>query len=511
MFMRRKLQQCLLAVAVLCGVTSAQAFSLLGPIGAHPWQTPAIGYDWGGFDIGNPMNLGEEYRWTTPVITYAFDSSFLNYFGQQGVEAVEEAIQVFNDLPRASDINLDDYPTENRRLNDLAAALGIQDVKSTVMTTLLELMGLAEAERWVWALRSRTTRTVGGVTITNYLVVQRNFDPVTFEPTNRVNDVLYNYVVTEFEDPDFADALETFDPLAFPFSSVTSGRGGSPGYFGLLPGQLYAGLTRDDVGGLRYLLRRNNYNVEQLITNTFLAPGFVPTPVGGAGGGTVPWLPAVIGTNQVAPTLPPGTTPFTPWIGLTNITTNVFGTNITNILAIDVALRPGVEKITFRRVNFDSLLGQAFPPFTNTYNDTVISNFSRVTQRVQRVLTQPDLVFGVADLGLTTDNPPSPVGLNRGVVMVNNDAINGITVQGGPGVLRPPLQIVLTDQFPVFFDTANFPDGPDVIDPTDPFARFLILGIRSIIWGSFDATAAPPIVYPNSISLEELEALVERR
>ena len=26
-------------------------------------------------------NLGEEYRWNSPMLTYAYDESFLNYFG----------------------------------------------------------------------------------------------------------------------------------------------------------------------------------------------------------------------------------------------------------------------------------------------------------------------------------------------------------------------------------------------------------------------------------------------
>ena len=63
------------------------AFSLLGPSpasggvnGALSWQSTDVGYNTFGVDIGGPVNLGEEYRWNIPVITYAYDESFLNYF-----------------------------------------------------------------------------------------------------------------------------------------------------------------------------------------------------------------------------------------------------------------------------------------------------------------------------------------------------------------------------------------------------------------------------------------------
>lgn len=59
-------------------------------------------HGWWDGNIGGPMALGEEYRWNMPIITYGFDKSFLDYFGRPGVDAVEAAIQVINDLPPAS-------------------------------------------------------------------------------------------------------------------------------------------------------------------------------------------------------------------------------------------------------------------------------------------------------------------------------------------------------------------------------------------------------------------------
>ena len=94
---------CLALLAL--GTQPAAGFSLLGPLANSPdtWQIPDIGYGLAE-DIGAPKNLGEEYRWNTPVIYYAFDQSFLDYFGSNGVWAVEQAIAVLNGLTNFSPI-----------------------------------------------------------------------------------------------------------------------------------------------------------------------------------------------------------------------------------------------------------------------------------------------------------------------------------------------------------------------------------------------------------------------
>jgi hypothetical protein len=61
---------------VLTGLTvpRARAFSLLGPYSA--WQTSDIGYDLPattGAENGGPRLRGDEYRLSTPVVTYGFD------------------------------------------------------------------------------------------------------------------------------------------------------------------------------------------------------------------------------------------------------------------------------------------------------------------------------------------------------------------------------------------------------------------------------------------------------
>src|SRR5947207_9309804 len=106
---RKPLRRTAWAVALLSFLflQQVEGFSLLGPY--TDWMAPTNGYRQSG-DIGGPMDINEEYRWNVPVVTYGFDKSFLDYFGSNGVAAVESAIQILNDLPPASQIVISNYP-----------------------------------------------------------------------------------------------------------------------------------------------------------------------------------------------------------------------------------------------------------------------------------------------------------------------------------------------------------------------------------------------------------------
>src|SRR5437763_8996559 len=114
--MVRLLTKTLLLLALLGANFGAKAFSLLGPYGINAndgavWQVLRIGYNEPG-DIGGPMiaSPNESYRWNTPNVFYAYDRSFLLFFGTRGMQEVEKAIKILNDLPPASQLNVDDYP-----------------------------------------------------------------------------------------------------------------------------------------------------------------------------------------------------------------------------------------------------------------------------------------------------------------------------------------------------------------------------------------------------------------
>ena len=500
-----RLTKGIFCAVMLMGFTSgAGAFSLLGPLKTTAvtgdWQAPGfggqpqgLGYSLPG-DIGGPMTPTEAYRWNVPVITYAYDLTFLRYFGTNGVAAIDEAMAILNALPPASKMSADlsEYALDTKSENGTASSLGLLDIKSFALATVVEQLGLANPERFVWGLRGRDPQQ----DFTNYTVIQLNYDPVTLARTRYVNGVLYNYQIHDALGPqggEWASAVEWYllDPLYQPYSSV-AGAGGSSDYqlgsspsdsingiglfgAGLLTGQFYTGLTRDDVGGLRYLLSTNHMVFDTLPATVL--------PSSGRSGGS-PWAPVLGfgGTNAA---------------GISNAVTAA-GTNV-NPNFVRTAYRPGVDKITFQRV---SVFGTNFTPITLRYTDRYISTNGRIVkQSVERLVVQPDIIFQVRDIGTVFDTPISSSRTGTGN-WVNNAALNTFypaDSMGGPGTIFPPVVITFSDQVPYL---VNLLSGESDLDAFTGF-----------VWGSFDGTTRPPVVYPqdSALSLDYLQDVVLRR
>lgn len=444
--MLANLKSTLVAVAVFGTVVSASAFSMLGPYDS--WQVERIGYNLGG-DSGGPMNLGEEYRWNVKTVYYAYDQSFLQYFGVAGTNAVEKAFAMMNALPPVSQMSADlsEFPLDSRRVNYTASALNLVDMSAWTLETIVEEMGLAEPDRWTWCLRSRVTSS--NPDFTNYAVIKRNFDPVTLQPSSFVNGVLYSYQI--LDSPTVADAFEVqLDPLQSPYTSVAS-------QFSFV-GDYYTGLTRDDVGGLRHLYGSTNplehWHVETLPAGTL------------SGGGTSgsPWgIPG--GTNTAS---------------LSNF--------------VNQAVRPGVEKVTFQSGQYDSIIG-AFIAVTNVWTDTYISNSTAVSQTVQRVINQPDILIVAEDLG-TADGYPVFFIRTDTSGWNNNDAINGATTLAGPGTIEGPISFRYSKVGPYFMN-----QDPFLLDEFNQLST-------GLVWGSFDGTTNAPIVFPSGTSIQAYQAQV---
>ena len=298
--MLRLLKQVVWLAGIVAGCQSAFGFALIGPAPASgnpdDFQIPAIGYENGlgtitftaaagfpagnitgsftpGGDMGTPKAAYpyQGYRRNTPVLYYSFDSSFLHFFGTNGAGEVDKALAVYNNLANVSAYSQDlsEFPTETRRVNYRAAADLLQDVKSEAMGMMTEQLGFWQPVRWVWCLHDRQhIGTVACPADMFYSVIKRNYDLVPsalgqYQSSSYVNDVLYSYEIFEGcnTSPLLADAVEfPVDPLADAFSAVADYT--SLWYLGLQPGTFYTGLTRDDVGGLRYLIRSNNVAVE---------------------------------------------------------------------------------------------------------------------------------------------------------------------------------------------------------------------------------------------------------
>lgn len=396
---------------------SSFGFALLGPFA--PWMAETNGFRRTG-DIGGPMNHGEEYRWNVPVVTYTFDESFLDYFGSNGVAAVESAINTLNSLPSASQINPSNYPPEVTQINYHAQSQGLIDLESETLFQLVQQLGLAQPTRFAFCLHSFsiTSNVITGI------VIQRNFDPFSIGYSTNVNDTSYGYDLwyQSTGQGTMADAVEyPIDPLSDTFTAVADGA--------LAPGAFYAGLTRDDVGGLRYLLKTNNINFETLLSGVHGR---------GANAGSY----------------------------------------------VNGALRPGVDKVTFVRVNdYDPLTGQFFTPFTNQFTDSFISNGVPAHQSLERVITRPDFLFSAA--GVNDGDPPVPLVVSTGTS--NWLASPGLPDPTGPGIIQP--QVKITFMKPAFrVQTSDtWPDGTAFVE--------------NFHWGSFDGSTNQPVVYPDGTSL----------
>jgi hypothetical protein len=270
--MARILSKLFWGVLLMLGVQSAGAFALIGPVALDPWQIPQNGFNPLQRDplpIG-PKNLGEEYRRNTPFLFYTFDQNFLDYFGSNGVYAINQAVAQFNSVTNLDGYSADlsEWPLESKRFNFQAQTLQLFDLKSETMHMLTEQIGLTDPERYIWVLHNR-----GRVGVPNpppcpdgmqYQVVKRNFDPVPsdlfdFATSSYVNDVLYTYQIIEgcTGPPPLADAIEfPVDPEATAFTSVAGEN--------LELGGFYTSLTRDEIGGMRYLYSTNNMNFESI-------------------------------------------------------------------------------------------------------------------------------------------------------------------------------------------------------------------------------------------------------
>ncbi len=483
-------QKLFAVLALLAGAESLGAFSLLGP--QPPWQTTQLNYQpdapgpFSSVGAGGVMNIHEEYRWNVPVLYYGFTAEFLTYFGQKGVEAIEEAVAIMNALPSMETVNLDDYQTESARVNLRAQALGLTDVKSLALSTILQARGLANPTRYVFTLRNRYVIE----NIPYYHVVKRNFDPVTLRPSSYINGTLWTYdgiiegdgwtVINRFP----VDPLERFFPRTLPVVGEDA----------LPDGVYWTQLTRDDVGGLKHIYRTSNFNPENSIPGVSAGaaaavvdstteggqtggfPGtdgifdFPGSNAGGSGNGLFDF-PFVIGTpDSAGPLAPPAT-------------------------------RGGIDRILMVRSNYDALLGVYFEPLSYRYRETVLTNNNIGSRALTRTVTQPDFIFDARDMQ-GGDGTEAWVGFEVDTSWSNSDALlDGNSGDDfGPGVFLPPFRLTFNTAGEAYLNSQN----PFFENDSEETAT------RLITWGWFDGSTNDPVVFPVGASILDLEERVGR-
>ena len=160
-------------------------------------------------------------------------------------------------------------------------------------------------------------------------------------------------------------------------------------------------------------------------------------------------------------------------------------------------LRRGIEKITFVKTTFDSMLGKFYIPQTNYFTMTTVTNSTNWVQKYQLVVTQPDFLFTAADM---VPGPAAPVttGSNilRNVLFNVNNVLPGLA---GPGVIESP-----GSNSPIVFNKS----GPIYYNVVTNSSWFLDQRTYSQypMWASYDGSTNPPVVYPNGTSIAAIES-----
>ncbi len=503
------MKRLLLAFLFLLGLWAApetEAFVLVGPMEASELGSGGIDFNYTD-DLGGPKDLKTFFRWNIPLLTYAFDASFMQYFGLEGREAVKEAFTSVNDFfhnDEYSGVSALEMTQHGFRsnynstwLNTTAKNAQVIDIKSLTLGLIINQLGLGNPYRYAYGIHAISTNSAG--TQLNFNVRLRNFDPITYKPSSLINNVAFSYRlihdappsvgVTQL--PSFADMEEfttdttgnawtslsaitdafygntaifwTEQPTLFGFGVYYDGRNAMGGHY-----QPRHALTYDDAGGLKYLYRTNNYVYEGLDPNVVLMTpaNFLPTfaiPVFPGGSGRVYPDPTGI-SGAFVPRRNAGLIPGLP---------------ITSSLPVqappamvDVAMRGGIDKIQFQEQQFDSFLGINFTATTHEWTDIFVStngqnvvNLNNTTpgasafigvptlkhfsQKVGRAIFQPDILFVADELGVSPDGIPIAFNRTDNIAWVNNYSNNLgpaqlLTTNVGPGVIAGPIQYTLT-------------------------------------------------------------------
>jgi hypothetical protein len=159
----------------------------------------------------------------------------------------------------------------------------------------------------------------------------------------------------------------------------------------------------------------------------------------------------------------------------------------------------GIERVRFERRDFDSLIGRFFDPFTNRYSLNIVTNNTLSSMRVFRSVVAPDILFSATDAPFTPGPGADPTTLTIGgrtITFGTNATGTYYPGAAGPGTVVGPTSIAFNKAGPTYLNLS-------------PNAYFWWSAEASqqpiLIWGSFDGTTNPPVIYPNRTSLQSLE------
>ena len=528
---------CLAAALLACAGREALAFTPLGPVTGESYQTDTIGYNLQG-DVASPRALNQEYRYNIPIMYYAYDSSFLTFFGSNGISAVDGAMAVLNALTNVSSYSqgLTEFPQDTTRFNYTATQLGLVDLKSTTMSLMLEQLALGVPDRWVWTLRIRDQMTPGPCPAdVVYGIIIRNIDPVTWNYSTYVDGTQYGFTITETCTPGTATQPEAvtvpypIDPTDLTFLPVASQSGYAGGFFG--------GLTRDDVGGLRYELSKAQVFYENAGTNSLLIAQTVPTNIVTSNYFQLLSLAAMETPAQLMSNYSNLTITSSTIIGTSNVVSTAYITNVlvtnydpqapagegtiitTNQVPVLITNFQPVYSYTFGNVlnpliyfnggvlftNFNEFI---FTP-TNPCGFTILSNLN-IPVLVTNTNTSPFTFYTNHTLAIELPNCVSnAAGLYQGVEKLNfyRKDFDSLLGQLWTPVTNTYQRTLVTNGVPVVQNFSRVVTAPDFVfsasdqDPIDPGGSIIIRNVPAWVKDVNAPTTAggPGIINPQPV------------
>ncbi len=194
---------------------------------------------------------------------------------------------------------------------------------------------------------------------------------------------------------------------------------------------------------------------------------------------------------------------------LENLTNSLLQYYACNFETSGPAFYQGVQHIQFVRVsdsNVDPLTDLFRQPVTNTYTMVMINatNGTRILQRFQRIVAQPDILMQAANNFGSAGGQPV-IGTVTRDINFNTGAVPGAgATVSGPGTIDGSVTFSFNKMGTAwwngpFVDVNAFLGGPTTQgDQTTQ--------VPSLLWASFDGSTNQPVVYPTGASIQELES-----
>ena len=210
-----------------------------------------------------------------------------------------------------------------------------------------------------------------------------------------------------------------------------------------------------------------------------------------------------------ATNLPPGLTngQFFSQVVIDYFTNHVFTYYPVDCVTTNVSLKQGIDKFTFVKTSYDSLLGRYYQPITNLYTlVTVTNNGQLVTNWYERVVTKPDFLFTAEDTTAAFGTVAVLLVINTASYNASNEGLNLF----GPGNIDPGVPPAPT--YAGTFNIAFNKVGPVLVNTYG--TNFILSGLSqsaaltNFVWGSFDGSTNAPVVYPVGTSIMNLYAQV---